>query len=110
MLVGHEPWKVADIPMTDSPILVYGVWVEGQGWLKDHGRVFSDLRHEYAEEVLRFMVGTPARIALVDESMIALEQLFLAKEHEREIEALRKEANKFNLFRYLLKLKLRIRT
>ena len=91
--------------MADNIPLVYGVWVEGQGWLKDHGRVFSDLRREYAEEVLRFMVGTPAHIALIDDSMIALEQLFLAKETERKTEALRKEARKFNLFRYLLRMR-----
>jgi hypothetical protein len=91
--------------MTDNIPLVYGVWVEGQGWLKDHGRVFSDLRREYAEEVLRFVVGTPAHIALIDDSMIALEQLFLAKEAERKTDALRKEARKFNLFRYLLRIR-----
>ena len=93
--------------MTDNLPLVYGVWVDGQGWLKDHGRVFSDLRREYAEEVLRFMVGTPAHIALIDDSMIELEQLFLAKEQELDIAKPRKEASKVNLFRYLLRMKVR---
>ena len=92
--------------MTDQTKLAYGVWIEGQGWLKDRsGRHFADLRHEYAEEVLRFIIGTPAHIALIDDSMIALEQLFLEKEQERSIEALRKEAQRFNLFTIL-----RIRT
>ena len=91
--------------MPDNPVLIYGVWIDGQGWLKDHGRVFSDLRREYAEEVLRFMVGTQAHIALIDDSMIALEQLFLAKEQERDMAKLRKEASKFNLFRYLSRIR-----
>jgi hypothetical protein len=91
--------------MTDNIPLVYGVWVEGQGWLKDHGRIFSDMRHEYAEEVLRFMVGTPAHIALIDDSMIALESLFLAKEEERKTKALRKEDKLNNLYRYLLRIR-----
>ena len=91
--------------MTDNPPLVYGVWIEGQGSLKDHGRVFSDLRREYAEEVLRFLVGTPAKIALFDESMLALESLFLAKEEERKTATLRKDSHKFNLFRYLLRIR-----
>jgi hypothetical protein len=92
--------------MAETSPLVYGVWIEGQGWLKDHsGRHFADMRREYAEEVLRFIIGTPAHVALIDDSMIALEQLFLEKEQERSIKALRKEAQRFNLFTIL-----RIRT
>lgn len=89
----------------DNTLLVYGVWIEGQGWLQANGRYFADLRREYAEEALRFLEGTPARIAFYDDSMVAFERLFLAKEQERDMAKLRKEASKFNLFRYLSRIR-----
>jgi hypothetical protein len=63
--------------MNSTLPLVYGVWIDGKGWLRGRDqRVWSDMRREYAEEALR-MVSGRARVAFIDESMIDLEQFFL---------------------------------
>ena len=73
------------------PPLVYGVWLPGQGWLRDRNkREFADLHTEYAEQAARLVGG---KVRLIDDSMIALEPLFL------EIEALRNEPRIFNRIR-----------
>ena len=66
---------------TDSNLpLVYGVWIVGDGWMRDsHGRIFSDMRREYADDALRMYRGN-AQIVLIDDSMIELEPLFLERE------------------------------
>lgn len=68
------------------PPLVYGVWLPGQGWLRDRNkREFADLHIEYAEQAARLVSG---KVRLIDDSMIALEALFLEQEalkHERRI-------------------------
>ena len=82
----------------ELPPLTYGVWINGKGWLKDKsGRHFADLRIEYAEEVIDFLLDTPARVALIDESMMALEDLFLEKENQQALELLRKVSQKKSL-------------
>lgn len=69
-----------------GPPLVYGVWIEGQGWLRGTGgRVFADMRREYAEEVLHMhqaSLAPYAKVVLFDEAMGDLELLFLEREKQ----------------------------
>ena len=68
--------------VTEKALLVYGVWLRGKGWLKagDQGE-FGDVRIEYAQSVAR-VYGRGAEIRLIDDSMIALEKLFLERERQ----------------------------
>lgn len=44
----------------------YGVWIEGQGWLKnEQGRVFADLHREVAQSAAELW-GTGARVTAID--------------------------------------------
>lgn len=76
-------------PDNESSIepLTYGVWIEGAGWLRDqNGRYFADPRIAYAKAALRMyqIKGTPqARIELIDDSMVGLQSMFMAREKER---------------------------
>jgi hypothetical protein len=69
--------------MTDKPMLVYGVWISGRGWLKDdQHQVFGDPRREYAE-CAAHVYGQGASVRYIDDSMIALERMFLEREQMR---------------------------
>jgi hypothetical protein len=75
---------------SEIPPLTYGIWITGSGWLRstsgDH--YFADPRIEYAKTALRmWKIGdnTPARIELIDESMIGLRDMFLERERQHEI-------------------------
>jgi hypothetical protein len=75
--------------MPGIPPLTYGVWIEGRGWLRDAewNHVFADPRIEYAKAALRmWMIGGtgPARVELIDESMIGLQSTFLERERLRD--------------------------
>jgi len=100
---GKKVYGVTDMGITkppatghliDIPPLTYGIWIQQYGWLRDsNGRSFADPRPEYAKAALRmWSVGSdaPAKIELIDESMIGLQSIFLA----RESEFLEKQRNK----------------
>jgi hypothetical protein len=70
------------------PPLTYGVWIEGRGWLRDdNGHYFADPRIPYAKTALRmWMFGNDgkARIELIDDSMIGLQNIFIERERLHE--------------------------
>ena len=66
--------------MSDKMPLVYGVWIRGKGWLRDgQHKEFGDARREYADCAARHY-GQGAEVRYIDDSMIALEPLFLERE------------------------------
>lgn len=75
----------SDAP-TELPPLVWAVWVQGQGWLRDKDRhVFADMHKEMAEAARRMYTGgleqePYAKVELFDEAMLHLEELFLERE------------------------------
>ena len=91
----------------ELPPLTYGVWIAGSGWLRSSdGRYFADPRIEYAQTALRMWVigdKTPARIELIDESMIGLRDIFLERErlHDANLELNRKLTFKERLRRWI---------
>jgi hypothetical protein len=100
-----EPKKIKLPP--DIPPLTYGVWINGTGWLRSNdGHYFADPRMEYAKAALRmWKIGdnTPARIELIDESMIGLRDIFIERErmHDVNKELNRKMSFKKHLRRWL---------
>lgn len=62
----------------------YGVWIQGIGWLRDkNNRIFADQRIDYAKAVLRMWEvenNLLAKVELIDESMIGLQDIFLERE------------------------------
>jgi hypothetical protein len=81
--------KPTNKPTADIPPLTYGVWIPAYGWLRDaNGRVFADPRREYAATALRmWKIGdkTPARVELIDESMIGLQSIFIERERLHDV-------------------------
>ncbi len=77
---------------SDIPPLTYGVWITGIGWLKDeNSRFFADPRLEYAQTALRMWAigdNTPCRVELIDNSMIGLQNTFMARE-QKHLERIR---------------------
>ena len=89
------------------PPLTYGVWITGVGWLRDqNGRHFADPRKAYAQTALRMWIiggSGPARIELIDDSMIGLQSVFIEQErlHIARKELLAKRSLKERLRRFL---------
>lgn len=66
------------------PLLTYGVWVDGIGWLKDTQtkRCFASVQLDVAESAAK-LFGAPARVLPFDESLNTLADIFLRREQER---------------------------
>ena len=71
--------------MVAAPVITYGVWIHGQGWLKKDGdapvpmRVFATLHKEIASGAAALW-GDGARVLPVDDSLIELEEVFVARD------------------------------
>lgn len=64
--------------------LVYAVWIEGKGWLRDDkGNVFADLHKELADGAAQLW-GRGASVVPFDESMLNLEQTLLQRARARK--------------------------
>ena len=69
-----------------SPRIAYGIWIDGQGWLKRDGsapieqRTFATTSQIMAERVAAFW-GAGATVLPIDESLIDLELVLL--EHRK---------------------------
>lgn len=66
-----------------DPVLTYGVWIRGQGWLKRDDptvrvadRTFASVQREVAESAAALW-GRDARVLPMDGSLIDFEQDFL---------------------------------
>ncbi len=65
--------------------IAYAVWIRGRGWLRDDGgNVFADLHLEMAQGAAELW-GSGARVVPFDDSMLNLEKVFLAHEHESRL-------------------------
>lgn len=81
--------KLAEKTASSLPLIIYGVWVPGVGWLRDkHQRSFGDLRVEYAQAAAE-MRGDGSVVRPIDESMELLEEIFLEQEKRSAVSAQR---------------------
>lgn len=60
--------------MTD-PILYYGVWIPGQGWLKRNNDYVAFDSRQVAEETAR-RIGQKAKVYYIDSALADLETYF----------------------------------
>lgn len=63
-------------------VVLFGVWLPGQGWLKANGAAFCGDK-EIAEQTAR-QWGGGARVRRIDPSLIILEARLLEREKSRE--------------------------
>lgn len=82
-MLEQEAQRRVDLQLRVPP-LAYGVWVPGEGWLKDEQtrRCFAAVQIEVAQTAAQ-LYGHGARVLPFDESLAALAPVFLAREQER---------------------------
>lgn len=77
--------------MADEPRFAYGVWIHARGWLKKDGegkvkeRVFATPHIEIANSA-KWLLGDGASVFPIDESLIDLEQTFVERDNQRDID------------------------
>ena len=61
---------------------IYGVWIPGQGWLRNDKDIFADENKAKCEEVAR-MIGKRSRVLFIDDAIPAFEKLYLEQERRK---------------------------
>ena len=68
--------------VSNTPPLIYGVWIRGKGWLKNQAGLFATTQIEVAQTAAK-LYGRGAAIMPLDESLKDFEGIFLEREKAR---------------------------
>lgn len=69
--------------LTAVPLVAYGVWIDGVGWLKEEKtqRCFASVQIDVAETAAQ-LYGAPGRVMPFDESLNTLADVFLKRQQD----------------------------